>query len=109
MRLLLNLSIVILPLMAAGAYGKDAGRSALKTKECVKHDGAGVCREWDTTFSMAGASCTENCILFDAMDSCKVRNSCKYDSASGCYKKKVCLHTNALDDCDSWKSEPACH
>ena len=86
----------------------ESHREPLKTKDCVKRNKVGTCKEWDYTFSVAGAHCVEDCLVFSAFDECKIRNQCTFDEKSGCFKRKVCKKVNTVDNCTKWKEEVAC-
>ena len=80
----------------------------LETKSCVRRNAGGNCREWDYTFSFSGASCTEECLKFSAVDDCKLRNKCIFDEPSGCFKKRTCVDIDAVDNCKEWQESAAC-
>ncbi len=117
MKFLVLVLLFILPVMSFGdkyqgkrvVVAKEAGHHPIKEEECVKKSPSGVCREFDFTYGVAGVTCTEDCVDFDSFDHCRIRNICKYDKKSGCFKKETCEKISDLNVCKNWKTKLLCN
>ena len=83
-------------------------RAPLQSKTCVRENDHGECKEWDYKYSVAGASCTAECVSFGSFDQCRLRNRCEFDERSGCFRKKTCVEVGDFGKCKVWEEGVAC-
>jgi hypothetical protein len=83
-------------------------RVPLQSKTCVRENAHGDCKEWDYKYSVAGASCTAECVSFGSFDKCRLRNSCEFDERSGCFRKRTCIDVGDFGTCKEWEDGVAC-
>ena len=78
------------------------------TKRCLTETPRGTCKEFEYTYSILGAHCTEECLVQDSFGKCKLKNTCQFDQNSHCFKKSTCIDIDAYDKCKEWIEEPQC-
>ncbi|MBX7149296.1 hypothetical protein K1X76_09445 [bacterium] len=100
--------VAYIPKEEVTVYYKPEKPKPLVTGECVREGSFDRCKEYDYTYSVAGAQCEAQCLVFNSFDKCKLRNQCKYDENSGCFLKRTCIDINNFDDCDKWEDEAVC-
>ena len=105
--ILLLLAGMLLPSHSAAGNWKHLPKVPLVTKQCVAQ-GELYCSEYEYTFSIRGASCTENCLVRNSLNICQLRNRCILDEPTGCFRKKVCSKISNLNTCRMWEERAIC-
>ena len=105
--ILLLLAGMVLSSHSVAGKWEQVPKVPLVTKQCVVH-GELSCSEYEYTFSVWGASCTENCLVRSSLNSCQLRNRCILDQSSGCFRKQVCSKISNLNTCVMWEEQAIC-
>jgi len=105
--LLFLVGMFLSSLIAAGELDHRVPRVPLVTKQCIV-EGDFSCALSVDTLSVAGVSCTENCLIVSDLNTCDQHNSCLWDDASGCFRKRVCAQISELNTCSSWEEQAIC-
>jgi hypothetical protein len=87
---------------------KDNPKHPVKQSNCIKRSPSGRCEEYDYSYTVSGVSCVEDCLEFDRMGGCSLRNKCHYDERSGCFTRKTCIARDSVNDCNEWESSVIC-
>ena len=88
-------------------YGQAAPQIMTHSDICTEFKD-GRCVRQDTNHVLAGKGCREECQHYDALNNCKLRNSCTYDAAAGCFIKKSCEKHDKLFNCKHWSQTLIC-
>lgn len=79
----------------------------IASEVCVQ-EGTFGCKIHERLWQVPGASCREDCVHRNKLDSCVIQNRCYWDAASGCFRKQVCTEVSNLGTCRRWEDRIIC-
>jgi hypothetical protein len=77
------------------------------TQKCIV-EGPFSCSLSVNTLSVEGVRCTEDCLIVSDLNTCELHNSCIWDDASGCFRKRVCAEISDVKTCSRWEEQAIC-